>query len=115
MTEDIEIAWAAGFYSGEGSASLFGSKGRPRTAVRLHLGQDGRQLDDLRRFHAAVRGIGNIRRENRPNRDYYSWTCGSRAEVAIAQNLLFDHLGTYKREQWLRAEEEMRNNRARLK
>ena len=59
----IELAWAAGFYDGEGSVSCTANNGNPYTRVQMSIGQkndaEGNVCETLRRFLTAV-GIGKI-------------------------------------------------------
>lgn len=54
---DIELAWAAGFFDGEGSFHAHAShKTNPKLAISIS--QKDREVLD--RFHAAVSGIGGV-------------------------------------------------------
>lgn len=87
----FELAWAAGFFDGEGCIRL--ARGYPN----LHLGQtDRRPLD---RFRAAVGG-GNVTGpyDKRNSRPMFQWTCYTREEVERIVNLLWPYLSEPKRE-----------------
>jgi hypothetical protein len=90
MTE-IEWAWAAGFFDGEGHCSFTG-----RHLILTISQVDRRPLD---RFRAAVGDFGTIggpyRLEKFP---YYSFRAGVR-EVDIIIDLLWAYLSEPKREQ----------------
>ncbi len=53
-----ELAWAAGFFDGEGCTVLQRSKKHPRTYLYTSLTQVN--LEPLKRFHNAVGGLGVI-------------------------------------------------------
>jgi hypothetical protein len=56
---DVELAWAAGFYDGEGSFGIY-TYGDGRTHFRFTVGQAGYSIPEtLTRFREAV-GIGSI-------------------------------------------------------
>ena len=60
--DHAELAWAAGFFDGEGSTFLNnrGARGRRwRPTVRLGIGQT--DVRPLERFKAAVGGLGTVR------------------------------------------------------
>ena len=92
----MEIAWAAGLFDGEGSATV--CRRRSRLAVKMA------DEESVRRFHAAV-GVGKVygpyghraatRRDGSPRRPSFIWL----AEVedgAAAARLLLPWLGSEK-------------------
>jgi len=63
----IELAWAAGFYDGEGSTCCSINNGNPHTRLALSIGQKnyrGKISDTLIRFKLAVGG-GKIYKKTR--------------------------------------------------
>ena len=88
----VEIAWAAGFFDGEGSTSL--DKSKPRVAI----GQKDRQVLD--RFKTAV-GYGKVYGPyvyvNPPRTFFYYVVRRQQAEDVIA--CLWPFLSQIKREQ----------------
>jgi ssDNA-binding Zn-finger/Zn-ribbon topoisomerase 1 len=107
MTYDREaLAWAAGFFDGEGCASFSNVR-------RFHLNFNVRQATDdaavvpevLIRFRDAV-GLGRIHGpERRPRRErpQYVWQAGSFEDCQAVLALLWPWLGTIKRAQAARA------------
>jgi len=89
-----ELAWAAGFFDGEGWA------GKSSRGVQARINQaDASGVPvALRRFQAALEGVGTIAGPVRkPERqDLYSWTVSSRDDVCLVQRLLRPWLGPVK-------------------
>lgn len=59
INDRLEVAWAAGFYDGEGSVSCTSNNGNQYARVQLSVGQkneaDGTPAETLVRFMAAVK------------------------------------------------------------
>lgn len=92
----LELAWAAGFFDGEG-----GTYGGERHGATIRVGQVEDNREVLERFHRAVLGIGRIRgpypmRSGRPQSE---WRVTSWPEVQAVIALLWRFLGSEKREQ----------------
>src|SRR3981081_1269967 len=95
-----ELAWAAGFFDGEGWANAIAHEGRQTRQPHAQINQS----DDsgvplvLERFRSAV-GRGRIggpeRREGRIDR--YGWIVSSRSDVADVWRRIDPWLGTVKR------------------
>lgn len=97
---EIERAWAAGFFDGEGCTIFVPQRAGSR--LMCSIGQVDRR--NLVRFQAAVDGIGSIGRpRSLPNRQpIQQWVAYNKAAMrAIA--LLSDNLGPAKRQQALNA------------
>ena len=101
MSDATELAWAAGFFDGEGTTGVL------KRARRSYLSLRVVQVDPrpLRRFCEAL-GLGNFYgpyvRTNEKHSDYYAWCVGSsRAHAAL--DLLWPYLSEPKREQASRA------------
>lgn len=102
--DEAEIAWAAGFFDGEGSTMARGESRRPeyhqlQVAVPQH--GNGSIPEVLVRFQAAAFGMGRIGPHSRAG--MYSWrSCGfEEAQALIA--LLWRYLGPIKRAQAIAA------------
>jgi hypothetical protein len=103
----IEMAWAAGFFDGEGSTFVLrhkqsrGGTGRlyPCVSVGISVCQtDRRPLD---RFVAAL-GLGKVRGPYRPRgnqRPYFRWERAGRPSVHRALVRLWPYLSDPKKEQ----------------
>ena len=106
-----QLAWAAGFFDGEGSTGTWPNKNRPG-AINLfaNVTQQSASSDEipavLTRFRVAVRGLGRI---SAPTPDLRSgtylcqWRTHSFEEVQAVVALLWQDLGPVKRAQAARA------------
>lgn len=107
--EPTEIAWAAGFWDGEGCAYI--QKGRPRKdgtiALRPGLaisqsGGDDVAPEVLLRFQRIV-GCGAVTGpyvyKNPHARPAWRWALHARSEITDVVALLWPYLGTEKRDQ----------------
>lgn len=100
-----ELAWAAGFFDGEGSTSLCRKQGR-YPFIRMNISQAGeRGRFVLERFQNAVRNCGDVRgpynhagstgltrQEGR-----YSWDTGRFEHVQAVIAMLWKYLSPVKR------------------
>lgn len=99
-TDPHELAWAAGFFDGEGStvARTFGDRPGYRQ-LGMTVGQAGAAAppEVLVRFQHAVRGMGTL---GGPDEDgVYRWRAFGRDQVHAALALLWPCLGEVKRAQ----------------
>jgi hypothetical protein len=99
-----ELAWAAGFFDGEGSTCLCNN------SLRLQVSQN--ELEPLERFRVAV-GVGKINRRWRTNGfkdrwNYMYWVGGANAKTAL--DLLWPYLSSIKRRQALKAFNKIKQN-----
>lgn len=100
MTQDIELAWAAGFFDGEGCFS------RSNYRVRVIIQQSHPEV--LQRFADAV-GFGKVHGP-RTRSDSFTqkpfWTyCVNGPKAEKIADLLWPYLGSVKKEQFLRQKE----------
>ncbi len=69
---ELELAWAGGFFDGEGSTCCTYSNGKPYTRISLSIGQkneEGNRIaSTLLRFQQAV-GTGKIYKKAHASRD----------------------------------------------
>lgn len=97
-----ELAWAAGFWDGEGSAYLTGSSDRATRQPQARINQSSTTgvPTVLSRFHAAV-GLGSISGpELKHGREpLYRWVISRRSEIEEVATVLCPWLGGVKREQ----------------
>jgi hypothetical protein len=97
IIDSHEVAWAAGFFDGEGSTT-FSNK---------YMYMQLKQVDEngIRRFHKAVGGLGYITYhvfDKLPTRNpIFMWRCHGKKAIK-AKEILWPYLGTAKKEQWLR-------------
>lgn len=90
----IELAWAAGFFDGEGSASVLKAQRDKYAYPRLSLSQ--KNIIPLERFHKAV-GYGKIYKSK--TRDIYNWNLYRTEDVEHVCSLLNGYLSEPKRNQ----------------
>lgn len=104
-----ELAWAAGFFDGEGWANAIAHEGRQTRQPHAQINQS----DDagvpfvLERFRSAV-GVGRIGGPDRqPSRiDRYWWIVSSRSDVVEVWRRLDPWLGVVKRDAFMSALDE---------
>lgn len=95
FAEVAELAWAAGFFDGEGCTYLsHGGAGGRKRYPRLSIGQNHRE--PLDRFAAAVGG-GNVCGPDKNGE--FKWTLGG-AKAAAAMAAIRPHLCSAKTEQY---------------
>lgn len=104
MMNREELAWAAGFFDGEGNVR-FGSNAPLKGSIRVQVGQTDRRVLD--RFQKAVLGLGKVYgpyprlKENWQPR-YIFETHGFEQSQAIVA-MLYQFLSPVKQEQCLKA------------
>jgi hypothetical protein len=111
-----ELAWAAGFYDGEGCTSVcdlnstrLTPKGKPKDKPRLRMSiAQSYSPETLERFQRAVLGLGSIRGPWVPKSvwtvgEKWEWTARRAHEVIGVVGLLWPFLCTPKREQIVKA------------
>jgi hypothetical protein len=101
VLDRAELAWAAGFFDGEGSTIVHADVSKPgylRLETRVPQAGDGAGVPAaLVRFQSAVGGIGSI---VGPEKDgIYKWVSRGRAEAVGVVAFLWSHLGPVKRRQ----------------
>ena len=95
MTSITEIAWAAGFFDGEGSTSILKAQRDKYSYARMQVTQKNK--DTLERFQAAVGGLGRIYKSN--TRDIFSWNVYKKEDVLTCLDILRPFLSIHKKEQ----------------
>lgn len=98
------LAWAAGFFDGEGSTFAKNEKRRPdywQLQISVPQSGEGRTPEVLERFRTAALGTGRI---DPPNEEgVYAWRARGRVDAELALALMWPYLGTVKRSQALAA------------
>lgn len=101
----VELAWAGGFFDGEGHTGGKGTLGRPSIQVG-QCGPKDRPPDVLVRFQAAVGGLGKIYGPYGPYRPnikqespLWNYQTNSASETREVLRLLWPWIGAVKREQ----------------
>ncbi len=97
---DLALAWAAGFYDGEGSTSWSEDRGG-RRSLAVAIGQVERAL--LERFSQAVRGKGRISRPYDKGNQPISFFRAYGSEAHECLKLIWPYLSRPKQDQALRA------------
>lgn len=106
---DTEVAWAAGFFDGEGTTSVLKTTRDKYSYLRMSLSQ--KNLECLERFHSIL-GVGKIYKSK--TRDIYSWNCYKYEEVQQALDLLWPYLSEIKRQQATKAQDTVLENRRKV-
>ena len=119
LQHQLEIAWAAGFYDGEGSINCGSNNGNPQTRIQLSIGQknDGNEIAAvLERFKKAV-GIGKIYRKARKGKEInqHQYLISKAEDVQTVVNILWPFMSHKKRHQASKAMAELSNGRKLLK
>lgn len=113
MLDRIELAWAAGFFDGEGSTTLYAKRRKSMEAVQqptLTISQVNRE--NLLRFQRAVGGLGKLYGpySTKIGRPQSCWRATRWLEAQAAIAMLWPFLGEEKREQALRCFKEYRRS-----
>jgi hypothetical protein len=96
-----ELAWAAGFFDGDGNVSAYYRESRGTLTLQMVVTQKDRR--PLQRLHTVL-GVGRIYEVHptaRPERHWYQWQLHVNREVLRAMDKLWPYLSEPKREQWL--------------
>ena len=108
-----ELAWAAGFFDGEGSTvfvTMKSYKGRRYPHLRMQVCQA--EPLTLRRFNAAVRGLGKVsgpyHSPSHHGKTTWQWRVYARDSVQAVALYLWPYLSQPKRDQMERAIERYR-------
>lgn len=91
---ETELAWAAGFYDGEGNVCW---RKHQRGGYNLSISQKDREVLD--RFARAVT-LGRVTTQGKNGWQFY---CGNRAGIIAIFRLLWPYLGTTKKVQAVKA------------
>ncbi len=100
------MAWAAGFFDGEGSfwSNVRNDASDGVRAITASVTNTDRELLD--KFQSIV-GLGKVRgpyQEQRGNRQpVYRWSVGGHRAVQAVGAMMWEWLGTYKRQRWAEA------------
>jgi hypothetical protein len=100
-TDTHELAWAAGFFDGEGSTFL-STQAERRKVISMAIGQTSRE--PLDRFDKATSNIGAVGGPYTPKRaghtPWYHWRTGGLENCQLVMDMLWPWLCSIKREQW---------------
>jgi len=95
---NTDIAWAAGFFDGEGTTSILKTQRDKYSYIRMGLSQKLHECLD--RFYSIVQ-VGKIYTSN--TRDIRSWNCYKYDDVVDVLNLLWPYLSEIKKQQALQS------------
>jgi hypothetical protein len=103
----LELAWASGFFDGEGCSGVRPDESRPNAIhIAVSVSQSSQRADIvpsvLGRFQRAVGGMGFIRSayfDKRSGTYAHQWLAASFEEAQAVVALLWSHLGAVKRGQ----------------
>lgn len=97
----VELAWAAGFFDGEGSTYVHGKKKHPKISITQAPDPDSRPPAVLHRFYRAVGEIGSVEGPYREKTGELKWfyTAHGAEMVQAVVALIWEWLGTIKRRQ----------------
>lgn len=94
---NIDIAWAAGLFEGEGCITCLKPDGGRNPYARISLELGSTDLDVVERF-ASIVGVGNVVKRATKQRDHHKdlwrWSIGSKNGVLHVLDLLRPHLGS---------------------
>lgn len=103
---ETELAWAAGFFDGEGCSCVQKRAGGKRAGISLQISQNN--TENLERFLAAV-GQGGIRgphiSKTSNSKPSWRWGCYSKSGTHAVMKQLWPYLGIHKKKQYLLARE----------
>jgi hypothetical protein len=93
MTNEVDVAWLAGLYEGEGTLAAVKARGAPvETARSWVLSITMNDEDVIRRAH-AVAGLGRVRISRQPGYPW-RWNVCARDEVLVVVLRLLPYLGS---------------------
>lgn len=92
MSVETELAWAAGFFDGEGTACLCVNNYRGSKYMRPACAIFQNDRDLLDRFQSAV-GVGSV---YATSNGHYQWYTSKKSNIRVVYNLLKPYLGPFK-------------------
>jgi hypothetical protein len=92
----VELAWAAGFFDGEGCTS-YRKKSKPQWGAQVSITQF--HPETLERFQSAVGGKVYGPYQRNDGKEFWQWRASSKADGFTALQKLWPYLGSLKREQ----------------
>ena len=100
VASDVELAWAAGLFDGEGTTSVLAAQRDKYKYLRMSVSQKDREVLD--KFLAIVK-YGKIYKSK--TREIHSWDCYRQDQVFLVLNNLWPFLSKKKQEQATKAKE----------
>lgn len=114
MPSNTDIAWAAGFYDGEGTAGCYPNKDKisGRTYHKITMSVSQCDTGVLVKFLSAV-NVGNIygpfHTKNPKRSNLWQWRVTNLEDIQQAYDLLEPYIGTIKKAQLLKAMQDFDN------
>ena len=122
VRDELQLAWAAGFFDGEGSVfvnnnkrSKGGTTGKMYSLVSVDISVAQVRREPLDRFHAAV-GIGTVNGPYAPRSNqqpHFRFNASGRPSVLHIATALWPYLSQPKREQFHRCWDDLRSKTTR--
>ena len=116
MTKEEDLAWAAGFFDGEGCTSFNKRVGKTgklgRIVIQVSISQNDPEV--LYRFQKIFDGRGKIyflKKCGNKKNDSYRWNASSHKNVLFVLEHMWPYLGTLKRKQAEKALEAYKEDR----
>lgn len=94
MASNLDYAWAAGFFDGEGTTSVLKAQRDKYSYIRMGISQ--KNIEPLEKFLKIVEK-GKIYKLK--TRDMYSWNCYRNEDVESVLERLWPYLSTIKKDQ----------------
>lgn len=114
MVSREELAWAAGFFDGEGNIRFDPRPGRKNGWCQMQIAQTDRRVLD--RFQTAVMGIGKVygpyKQRHPKSKPYFQYSAQGFEFVQAAAAILWQWLSPVKRDQVKRTLEAARGYKA---
>lgn len=101
---NTELAWAAGYFDGEGSVGYYLGKGNGNNGcVRVVIGNT--QVEELKRFQSAVGGLGRITgpRNFDHRKSMWKWQAQNFESAQAVTALLWKYLSSNKKNDFVKA------------
>lgn len=99
MPSEVDRAWAAGFWDGEGSTSPYGrarADGR-KPGIKMYVSQARNESELIYRFHTII-GVGSVK-ERTDRSGVWVWVCTDARGCDRAIEILWPYLGSPKKTQ----------------
>lgn len=95
---DFKYSWCAGFFDGEGTTTTTKAMRDKYNYIKMTITQKDKEV--LERFERIV---GKGKTYFCKSKNVYSWNCYKKEDVVEVIKLLWEYLGTQKREQILKS------------
>lgn len=93
MRDDIETAWSAGLFEGEGCIHV----GKKKSVVTLAMCSTDRDVIERFAQWASFGSLKPVVKRSSNHKDAWAWTCSRRLQVFSILERLLPHLGSRRR------------------